>query len=80
MAVRVPGAGPIVDPLATVWRDARPVTVAMLPQTVALPHKPDAAVKQLTVWALHNGGWIAFLIEWRDATRSDTVILDGQFW
>ena len=49
----------------------------MLPQTVALPHKPDAAVKALTVRALHNDGWIAFLIEWKDPTLSDTVILDN---
>jgi hypothetical protein len=77
VAVRVPGAGPIVDPLATVWRDARPVIVTMLPQTVALPHKPDPAVKQLTVRALRNEGWIAFLIEWKDPTQSNTVILDN---
>jgi len=77
VAVRVPGAGPIVDPGAPVWKDARPVIVTMLPQTVALPHKPDAAVKALTVRALHNAGWIAFLIEWKDSTLSDTVILDN---
>jgi hypothetical protein len=77
VVVRVPGAGPIVDPDAPVWKDARPVTVTMLPQTVALPHKPDAAVKGLIVRALHNDGWIAFLIEWRDSTLSDRVILDN---
>jgi Ethylbenzene dehydrogenase len=77
VAVRVPGAGPILDPFAPVWKNARPVTVPMLPQTVALPHKPDAAVKALVVRALYNDGWIALLIEWRDPTRSDTVILDN---
>jgi Ethylbenzene dehydrogenase len=77
VAVRVSGAGPIVDPLTPIWKDARPVTVTMIPQMVALPHKPDAAVKTLTVRALHNNGWIALLIEWKDPTRSDTVILDN---
>jgi DMSO reductase family type II enzyme heme b subunit len=76
-AVRVGGAGPIVDPLAPAWAKARPLKVAMLPQTVALPHKPDAAVKELTVRALHNGGWIAVLIEWKDATLSDRIVLDN---
>lgn len=77
VAVRVSGAGPLVDPAAAFWRDARPLTVAMLPQLVALPHKPDAAIKELVVRAAHNGGWIAFLIEWKDGTRSDRVILDN---
>ncbi|HEY7519946.1 MAG TPA: ethylbenzene dehydrogenase-related protein [Methylomirabilota bacterium] len=77
VAARVVGSGPIVDPGAAPWKDARPVKVAMLPQTVALPHKPDAAVKELTVRAVHNGGWIAFLLEWKDPTRSDKVILDN---
>jgi hypothetical protein len=77
VAARVAGSGPITDPGAPVWRDARAVKVAMLPQTVALPHKADAAIKELTVRAVHNGGWIAFRLEWRDATRSDKVILDN---
>jgi DMSO reductase family type II enzyme heme b subunit len=76
-AVRVGGAGPITDPLAPAWAKARPLRVATLPQTVALPHKPDAAVKELTVRALHNGGWIAVLIEWKDATLSDRIVLDN---
>jgi hypothetical protein len=77
VATRVPGSGPIVDLGAALWKDARPVKVALLPQTVAVPHKPDAAIKELTVRAVHNGGWIAFRLEWKDATRSDKVILDN---
>lgn len=77
VAARVPGSGPITDPLAAVWKDARPVTVAMLPQTVTPPHKPDVAVTALTVRAVHNGGWLAFLIEWKDSTLSDKIILDN---
>jgi DMSO reductase family type II enzyme heme b subunit len=75
-AVRVPGAGPITDPGLALWKRARPVKVAMLPQTVTVPQKPDAAVKELTVRAVHNGGWIAFLIEWKDPTISNTIVLD----
>jgi DMSO reductase family type II enzyme heme b subunit len=77
VAARVPGAGPILEPGARVWKDARPVTVTMLPQTVALPHQPEPAVKTLTVRAVHNGGWVAFLIQWKDPTASDRVILDN---
>jgi hypothetical protein len=77
VAARVDGHGPIVDPGAALWKSARPVKVAMLPQTVALPHKADAAVKEVSVRAVHNGGWIAFRLEWADASRSDRVILDN---
>lgn len=77
VAARVAGSGPMPDPFAPVWKDARPVTVAMLPQTVTLPHKADIAVKELTVRAVHNGGWLALLIEWKDATMSDKIILDN---
>jgi DMSO reductase family type II enzyme heme b subunit len=76
-AVRVPGSGPIADPGLTLWKQARPVKVAMLPQTVTVPHKPDAAIKELTVRAAHNGGWIAFLIEWKDPSLSNRIVLDN---
>lgn len=76
-AVAVKGQGPITDPLAPLWKTARPVKVVMLPQTVALPQKPDAAVKEITVRAAHNGGWLAVHMEWADPTKSDTVILDN---
>lgn len=76
-AARVPGAGPIVEPEAALWAKARPVKVAMLPQTVTLPNKPDPAVKEIALRAVHNGGWIAFLLEWKDSSHSDRVILDN---
>ncbi|MBM4439299.1 MAG: hypothetical protein FJ027_02695 [Candidatus Rokubacteria bacterium] len=75
-AVRVPGAGPIVDPDARVWKDARPRAVALLPQTVALPHLAAPAVKELQVRVVHNGGFIAFLVEWKDPTMSDRLVSD----
>jgi hypothetical protein len=77
VAARVPGAGPILEPGDAAWKDARPVTIAMLPQTVTPPHQPEPAVKALTVRAIHNGGWLAFHLQWKDETRSDRVILDN---
>ena len=76
-AVRVPGVGPIADPLAPLWKSVRPVKVGMQPQVMAKPNKLDPAVKALAVRAVHNGGWIALLIEWRDPTLSNRVILDS---
>jgi len=76
-AVRVPGAGPIVDPAAPHWTRARAVDVVLLPQTVTLPHNDHPALSQLTVRAVHNDGWIAFLLEWKDATLSDRLLVDN---
>lgn len=76
-AGRIPGVGPITDPSGAFWKRARPVKVTMLPQTVTLPHNPEPAVKELAVRAVHNGGWIAFLIEWKDPTISNTIVLDN---
>jgi DMSO reductase family type II enzyme heme b subunit len=75
--VRVSGAGPIADPAAPAWRLVRPVKVPMLPQTVTRPNHAEPAVRELAVRAVHNAGWIAFLIEWKDATLSDRVVLDN---
>jgi DMSO reductase family type II enzyme heme b subunit len=75
--VRVPGVGPITDPAGAFWKRARPVTVTMLPQTVTPPNNPEPAVKELVVRAVHNGGWLAFLVEWKDPTISNTIVLDN---
>jgi DMSO reductase family type II enzyme heme b subunit len=76
-AVRVPGAGPIADPGAAHWSRTRAVTIALLPQTVTLPHNDHPAATQLAVRAVHNGGWLAFLLEWKDATLSDRLLVDS---
>jgi hypothetical protein len=76
-AVAVRGAGPLADPEAAYWRQARPVAVAMLPQTVTRPQAPAPAIKTLTVRAVHNGTWVAFLLEWKDPSRSDRIVLDN---
>jgi hypothetical protein len=77
VAARIAALGPLDNPFAAYWNRARPVDVAMLPQTVTPPHNPQPAVKALRVRAVHNGGWVAFLIEWRDPTRSDRIVLDN---
>lgn len=75
-APRVPSTGPLLDPHALYWRDAAPVTVALLPQTIALPAHPTPATPQLQVRAAHNGQWFGLLIEWSDPTRSDRIVVD----
>jgi DMSO reductase family type II enzyme heme b subunit len=76
-AAAVAGTGPLGDPAGAYWRQARAVHVPMLAQTVTLPHNDHPAVTELTVRAVHNGGWIAFLVEWKDATLSDRLMVDS---
>ena len=76
VAARMPGMGPILALDAPEWRKARPVAVPMLPQMVATPRHMNPAVKELTVRAAHNGHWLAFLIEWKDATRNERIVVD----
>lgn len=76
-AVRVTWTGPILDPDSLVWTRAQAVTVPLTPQVITTPQQPDAAVKELRVKVVHNGGWIAFLLEWNDPTKSDTMVLDS---
>lgn len=76
-AVRVVEASEhLADPDAAFWRQAQPVTVAMLPQNVTPPRHPEAAVKSLAVRAVHNGHSFAFHIEWADPTKDDRFVTD----
>jgi len=75
--VRVPGVGPISDPALPLWKQDRAIHVAMLAQTVTLPHNDHPSIHEMTVRAVHNNGWVAFLIEWADPTHSERIVLDN---
>jgi hypothetical protein len=75
-AIRVRDGGPLVDPDAAFWQGAKAVQVTMLPQVVTTPMNPTPAVASLTVKAAHNGQWLAVLLEWKDPTKSDRIVLD----
>ncbi|MBF0308318.1 MAG: hypothetical protein HQL56_02155 [Magnetococcales bacterium] len=75
-AARVKGDGPILDPSSPVWNSAKPVTVNMAAQTVATPQNANPSIKEMTVRSVHNGEWLGVLIEWKDPSRNDTVVVD----
>ncbi len=75
-AVRARGTGPIVGPAAALWRSAAPVRVTMAPQVITVPMKFTVAVPEIRVRAVHNGAWIAFLVEWKDPSKSDRIVVD----
>jgi len=75
-AVYTNSVGPIMDFNADCWNEANPIKVAMYPQVITTPTKPNAAIAALTVKAAHNDQWLALLIEWDDTTRSDRLVVD----
>jgi hypothetical protein len=77
-SIRVAGSGAITDPRSALWAKAPATAVAMLPQTVLAPTHPNAAIKELRVRSLHNGQWIALLLEWDDPTHND-ILRQGDF-
>jgi hypothetical protein len=77
-AVRLAGSSEeLLHGQATFWKNAPVTTVAMTPQSIIVPRVKSAAVKELKVRAVHNNQWMAFLIEWTDASQSDRIVVDN---
>lgn len=75
-ARRVAADTPLLDPQAQAWETAAAFTVPMLPQVVTTPRHANIAVTELKVRALYDGRRIAFHLEWKDATKSDRIVVD----
>lgn len=75
-AIHVKDPGPLITLDAAFWKHAKAVQVMMIPQVVATPMNLNAAIKSITAKAAHNGQWLAVLLEWRDPTKSDRIVLD----
>ena len=75
-AIRVPDAGPLMDAGAQYWSKAPAFLVTMLPQTMTTPSNPNPAIKHLKVRAVHNGQWVAVLVEWEDPSLSNRIVVD----
>ena len=73
---RVADGDNLLDPKAAFWQATAAVPVAMLAQVVTVPRHPNNAVKEIKVRAGHNGHSIAFHLEWKDATKSDRIVVD----
>ncbi len=66
----------LLDPKAAFWQATTAVPVPMLAQVVTVPRHPNNTVKEIKVRAAHNGHSIAFHLEWKDATKSDRIVVD----
>ena len=75
-AVRVREKGPFRDPSAAFWKDAPVTQVPLLAQAMTLPSNLNPAVQAVQVQAVHDGKWLGVLLEWKDGTRSDRIVVD----
>jgi hypothetical protein len=75
----VAAALPKTDPEAAAWGQARAVEVPLTPQAAVLPALLTASIPTMEVKSLNDGDWIAFRLEWPDATRDETAIGPDQF-
>ena len=60
---------PLADPTSEMWNRATPSDVPLSGQAVLAPMNPQPSVNSMRIRSLNNGEWIAFLLEWDDATK-----------
>ena len=65
-----------VDPLWNGWEGVPAIQGTIKPQDQVRPWNLAPSIKGLTIKAVHNGTWIAFLLVWKDATRDVVMYLD----
>ncbi|MEO5335130.1 MAG: ethylbenzene dehydrogenase-related protein [Magnetococcus sp. YQC-5] len=76
-AIRINGSTTaILDPMAKEWEQAKTIKVTMQPQTVTTPMHANPAIGELSVRAMHNGQWLGVLLEWKDTTKNDRLVVD----
>jgi hypothetical protein len=69
VVVRIDGELPTEDPLHKAWKKAPEREVVMVTQNVTAPQLTTPSIDKIRVRALHDGAWVAFRIEWEDATE-----------
>lgn len=70
---------PSADPDSGLWRRASAQRLALEGQSVIVPLKPEATVKDVTVRSLHDGETIAFRLEWDDPEADEHTIKIDSF-
>jgi hypothetical protein len=67
---------PIKDVKSSVWKRAPVTRVNVIPQNMTPPFLETPSIQYINVRSVHNGSWIAFLLEWEDKTRDAVVDVD----
>lgn len=64
------------DPFSKLWDQAPPVDVPVQPQQVTMPMLDSPSITSVRVQALTDGQWIAWRLQWDDATADMNVDAD----
>ncbi len=70
-AKKITGALPKRQPGSELWDTTSEYDTALAPQNVATPMLKEITVPRVKVRALHDGTWVAFRLEWRDASKDE---------
>lgn len=76
-ATRIKGDSSLSDPNGAYWDAAKPMEVALEPQTVVAPTQPKVTVAKINVRAVQNDKFLGLLLEWEDSTMNDLLVTDG---
>lgn len=70
-AKKITGALPKKLPGSELWDTTTEYDTALAPQNVATPMLREVSVPRVKVRALNDGTWVAFRLEWRDASKDE---------
>ncbi len=76
LTVRYVNSAIPTDPAWSGWKAGPSVEVTLVAQTKVQPSVLTPSITRLTVKAVHNEGWIAFLLAWKDATKNSVMYTD----
>lgn len=55
------------------WETVTPLPLPLSGQIITRPVWPNPSVRVLSIRSIHNGKEVAFLLEWQDATKNETL-------
>ena len=61
------------QPSDAAWETIAPLPVPLSGQIITRPVWPEPSARALSIRSIHNGKEIAFLMEWRDATKNERL-------
>ncbi|MFN3466735.1 MAG: ethylbenzene dehydrogenase-related protein [Candidatus Brocadiales bacterium] len=70
------GPLPLTDPTSSAWLNLPAKDVKLITQDVQEPKLAQPSIRSLKVRSLNNGSWIAFHMEWEDATEDFNLRVD----
>ncbi len=60
-------------PADPAWETVAPLTIPLSGQIITRPVWPAPSAQALSIRSIHNGKEVAFLMEWEDATKNETL-------